>query len=250
MLLMKEKPRAVSRDHYLLKFESCDEPSLPGQFINIRVSDRNDPLLRRPFSIFDHNNGVITVIIRSVGSGTALLARREPGEIDILGPLGKGFTIARGARVLIAGGGVGNAPLYYLARKLRESRCDTTYIYGARSREYIYLPDLYRESVNRFIISTDDGSEGTRGLVTDIAAGLIETERFDMVYTCGPAAMMKSLVPIVRNIPIETSVENYFGCGIGLCSGCTIETSAGRKRACIDGPVFNGASINWETMPD
>ncbi len=250
MFLMKDTPHAVAKDHYLLKLEGCPGPSLPGQFVNIKVSSQNDPLLRRPFSVFNHEDGAIMVIIRAVGTGTGLLARREPGSIDILGPLGKGFTIAQNSRVLIAGGGVGNAPLYYLARKLAECRCNTTFIYGARSREYIYLPDLYRDTVSNFILSTDDGSEGVRGLVTDIAAGLIKKERFDMIYTCGPAPMMKVLVPLAGNTPIEVSVENYFGCGIGLCSGCTIETSAGRKRACVDGPVFDGASIDWEAMPD
>ena len=250
MLQMKEKPRPVAKDHYLLEFEGCGAPSQPGQFVNIRISDQSTPLLRRPFSIFSHEGNIITVIIRSVGSGTRLLAGREPGDIDILGPLGRGFTILSNARVLVAGGGVGNAPLYYLSRKLAESGCDITFIYGARSRDYIYLPERYRSTVSRLILSTDDGSEGVKGLVTDIAAGLVGKEHFDMIYTCGPAPMMKALTPIAGNIPIEASVENYFGCGIGLCSGCTIETSSGRIRACVDGPVLNGASINWEAMPD
>ncbi len=250
MIRMKEKPRPVSQDHYLLEFEGCPQPSLPGQFLNIRVSDRVDPLLRRPFSIFDHEGGIISCVIRIVGKGTEILTRREPGEIDLLGPLGAGFTLVSGRRVLIAGGGVGNAPLHYLAKKLAASGCDITFIYGARSREYIFLPDRFRGFVSRFIAVTDDGSEGERGLVTDIAAGLFRTERYDMVYTCGPAPMMKALTALAGTTPIEVSVENYFGCGIGLCSGCTIETTGGRKRACIDGPVFDGASINWSAMPD
>ena len=86
--------------------------------------------------------------------------------------------------------------------------------------------------------------------MTDVASGLIGKERFDMMYACGPAPMMKALAAIAGSTPVEVSVENYFGCGIGLCSGCTVETAEGRKRACIDGPVFNGASINWEAMPD
>ncbi|MBP7739045.1 MAG: dihydroorotate dehydrogenase electron transfer subunit [Spirochaetes bacterium] len=247
---MKEKPRPVSQDHYLLEFEGCVETSLPGQFLNIRVSDRIDPLLRRPFSIFNHERDIISCVIRTVGKGTEILARRDPGKMDLLGPLGTGFTLVSGSRVLIAGGGVGNAPLYYLARKLAASRCDITFIYGARSREYIYLPDRFRDTVGRFIVATDDGSEGERGLVTDIAASLFRKERYDMVYTCGPGPMMKALTALAGTTPIEVSVENYFGCGIGLCSGCVIETTGGRKRACVDGPVFNGAAINWSEMPD
>lgn len=250
MIRMKEKPRPVSQDHYLLELEGCSMPSLPGQFLNIRVSDRMDPLLRRPFSIFDHDGDILSCVIRTVGRGTEILARREPGEIDILGPLGAGFTLVSGRRVLIAGGGVGNAPLLYLAKRLAASGCDITFIYGARSREYIYLPDRFRDTASSFIVVTDDGSEGERGLVTDIATGLFRAERYDMVYTCGPGPMMKALAALAGDTPIEVSVENYFGCGIGLCSGCTIETTAGPKRACIDGPVFDGAAINWNTMPD
>ena len=168
----------------------------------------------------------------------------------MLGPLGNGFSIRSNSKVLIVGGGVGNTPLYYLARKLAESRCDITFLYGARSRNLIYLADHFRKPVKRFIIATDDGSEGGKGPVTDFAASLLENERFDMIYVCGPAAMMKAMVSLAQDTPIEVSVENYFGCGIGFCFGCAVETAGGMKRACVDGPVFNGAMIHWETMPD
>lgn len=245
-----EKPARVSEGHYLLRIESGADQSLPGQFINVRISKQHDPLLRRPFSIFSHEGGIITAVIKIVGKGTSALADSEPGEIDILGPLGNGFTIRNNIRALIVGGGVGNAPLYYLARKLSESNCDITFLYGVRSSEFIYLADLFRGTVKRFIIATDDGSEGKKGLATDIAASLLRDEHFDMIYVCGPSAMMRPMVSLARNTPIEISVENYFGCGIGLCFGCAVETTNGMKRACVDGPVFNGALINWDTMPD
>ncbi|MBN1495612.1 MAG: dihydroorotate dehydrogenase electron transfer subunit [Spirochaetes bacterium] len=245
-----EKPLRVSEGHFLLKIESEAAASRPGQFINIRVSEQHDPLLRRPFSIFSHERGVIHAVIKIAGRGTELLARREPGPIDILGPLGNGFTVIRGGRVLLVGGGVGNAPLHFLSRALSESGCDVTYLYGARSREYIYLEKLFRECANRFIVTTDDGSAGTKGAVTDAASSLIAGERFDMIYTCGPAPMMRAMSALAQGTPIEISVENYFGCGIGLCSGCTIETASGPRRACVDGPVFDGASILWDMMPD
>lgn len=247
-----EKPLPVSEGHYLLKIESGAERPLPGQFINIRVSDRHDPLLRRPFSIFDHEAGIMHAVIKVAGAGTGLLAGRGPGAIDVLGPLGNGFTVMRGGRALIAGGGVGNAPLYYLARTLAASGCDITFLYGVRSRRYIYLEDRYRKLAGRFILATDDGSAGTKGLVTEIASSLLAGERFDMLYACGPAPMMKAMTALAeeKNVPIEVSVENYFGCGIGLCSGCTIETADGPRRACVDGPVFRGAGIRWDLMPD
>jgi len=245
-----EKPASVSEGHRLLRIETAAGQSLPGQFINIRVSKQNDPFLRRPFSIFSHEGGIITTVVKIVGKGTLMLADSEPGEIDLLGPLGNGFSIRKNSKVLIVGGGVGNTPLYFLAKKLAESECDATFLYGARSRKFIYLADLFLKAVKRFIITTDDGSEGKKGPVTAIAASLLENERFDMIYACGPAAMMKTMALLAQGTPIEVSVENYFGCGIGLCYGCAVETADGTKRACMDGPVFNGAMVNWDTMPD
>ncbi|HPG49768.1 MAG TPA: dihydroorotate dehydrogenase electron transfer subunit [Spirochaetota bacterium] len=250
MPVLKEKPRAVARDHYLLEIAWDAGESRPGQFVAVRVSEGTDPLLRRPFSIFSRDPGTVSILVRTVGKGTGLLALREPGAIDVIGPLGTGFSILRDARVLLAGGGVGNAPLYYLARELKKTGCDITCIYGARSRDFIYLEDRYREECSRFILTTDDGSAGEKGMVPDAADRLLRDERFDMVYICGPAAMMKATAARAHGSPVEVSVENYFGCGIGICAGCSIETTDGRKRACIDGPVFTGTSVIWDSMPD
>lgn len=250
MPTLKEKPAAVSRDHYLMGIDWDAGASRPGQFVTVRVSGGTDPLLRRPFSIFSHDGGTVSILVRAVGRGTGLLALREPGAIDVIGPLGNGFTLLRDAKVLIAGGGVGNAPLFYLARELKNAGCDISYIYGARSRDYIFLEDRYRAVCPRFILMTDDGSAGEQGLVPDAAERLLREERFDMVYTCGPAAMMKATAARAHGSPVEVSVENYFGCGIGICSGCSIETNGGRKRACVDGPVFSGEAVMWDSMPD
>jgi dihydroorotate dehydrogenase electron transfer subunit len=247
---LKEKPVLVARDHYLLNIDWDMEPSRPGQFVAVRIGEGTDPLLRRPFSIFSREEGTVSIVVRSVGRGTGLLSLREPGSIDLIGPLGTGFTLLRNAHVLLAGGGVGNAPLYYLARELTASGCAVTFLFGARSRDFVYLEDRYRAVCARFILATDDGSAGERGLVPDVAGQLLHNERFDRVYVCGPAAMMKSMTTVTKDTPVEVSVEHYFGCGIGLCAGCSIETSEGRKRACVDGPVFSGESIRWDTMPD
>ena len=246
---LRERPIPVARDHYLLNIAWDAEASRPGQFVEVRVSSGCDPLLRRPFSIFARGEGTVGIVVRAVGRGTGLLSLREPGAIDVIGPLGNGFTLLRNAKVLLAGGGVGNAPLYYLARELSASGCAVTYLYGARSREFIYLEDRYRETAARFVLATDDGSAGERGMVPEVAERLLRNERFDMVYVCGPAPMMKATAAGAHGSPVEVSVENYFGCGIGICSGCSIETTAGRKRACVDGPVFDGGSIVWDAMP-
>ena len=248
--MLIEKPRMVSRDHFQLSIATAGERFLPGQFVNIRVSDRYDPLLRRPFSVFDRDGDRIEIIVKRVGKGTAILAGMLPGPVDMIGPLGAGFTLLSNKRVLIAGGGVGNSPLYFLARELSERGCDITYLFGASAGSGIFLAERYAALARRFIITTDDGSEGRKGFVTDAAAEILAAERFDFMYACGPRKMMEALSGMARGAPLEVSVENYFGCGVGVCSGCTIETAAGPRRACIDGPVFDASLINWPEMPD
>jgi NAD(P)H-flavin reductase len=101
-----------------------------------------------------------------------------------------------------------------------------------------------------FYLYTDNGSEGRKGTAGDAASDLLQKNKFDIIYTCGPAVMMKAIVDIAKNIdtPIEASLENYFGCGIGLCFGCAVETASGIKRACVDGPVFDGRIVNWDSL--
>lgn len=251
MATLVTRPLSVSRDHVLLTLTHTGTPPLPGQFVNIRVGTGTDPLLRRPFSIFDYSDDRMEIVVRIVGKGTAILAGAEPGPMDVLGPLGRGFTLESGKRVLLVGGGVGNAPLLFLARELKRRNCHVTYIYGAKSSEYIYLSDRYRNETSSLVITTDDGTAGEKGLVTDHAGHMLSSESFDRIYTCGPTAMMRALWEKAKGkAPVEISVENYFGCGVGLCMGCTVETSCGFQRACMEGPVFDGSIIDWDTLHD
>jgi dihydroorotate dehydrogenase electron transfer subunit len=248
-----EKPQQVATDHILLRVSSDFTSSQPGQFVNIRPTAGSDPLIRRPFSIFNQHDSIIELVIKVIGRGTRLIAAFEPGPLDMLGPLGKGFTIINGKHALLVGGGVGNAPLYYLARMLREAGNRVTFVYGTRSEEYIYLEDRFAETTENFIIATDDGSRGRKGLVTTFAEEILRgPQTVDMVYTCGPAPMMASLSSICNSmgVPVEVSLENYFGCGIGLCSGCTVATTAGQKRSCVEGPVMDGSIILWDSISD
>lgn len=248
MAILLNAPQKIADEHYLLRIETGPSAPVPGQFVNIRVGAGMDPLLRRPFSIFDYGDGIMEIVIRTVGRGTRMLANAEPGPIDLIGPLGKGFTIAPG-RVILVGGGVGNAPLLFLARALREQGAEVLFIYGTRSASLCYLTDRFRRHASRLITVTDDGTEGRHGLVTDILREVVGEGAWDRIYTCGPQRMMEGVVDTAGTIPVEVSVENYFGCGVGLCAGCTVETTAGYRRACVDGPVFNGTVINWKTMP-
>lgn len=248
MAFLLEKPRHLCREHYLLRIRHDGSPSMPGQFVSLKTCVGTDPLLRRPFSIFNHEKDVIEVVIKIVGRGTEALCRMEQGTIDLLGPLGRPFTVPENERILIAGGGVGNAPLYYLGKTLKERGNSLFYIYGTRSRDYIYMEKAYSTLFNDILFTTDDGSAGSKGSVTEALMGILSREQFSRIYTCGPTVMMKAVTEAAGSLPVEVSVENYFGCGIGLCMGCTIETEQGLKRACVDGPVFSGSDVIWDTL--
>lgn len=242
-------PQIIAPEHRLLTITASAPPSRPGQFIGIRISSLADPLLRRPFSIFDHSGDTLRIVVKIVGRGTAILAERSPGPLDIIGPLGNGFTILRDSRVLLVGGGVGNAPLHYLAGVLSAAKCDVTYIYGARSADAIFCPESFEARSNRFITVTDDGGRGRKGLAADAASDLIQSEPFDMIYACGPKPMLEAVADLSRRsgIPAEVSIENYFGCCIGVCSACTVHTPEGPRRACAEGPVFDAALLIMES---
>lgn len=251
MALLLGKPEAVSKDHYLLKLKIGGSHTEPGQFINIKVSDGTDPLLRRPFSIFDADGDTLSIIIRVIGKGTALLSGMQPGEVDIIGPTGTGFTLENGKNILLVGGGVGNAPLFYLMRELKKRGNRITYIYCARNSDYVFEKGRYSELADEFILTTDDGSDGVKGFATVVMADKISMPGYDRIYCCGPDPMMERVVALADSgSPVEVSVENYFGCGVGICVGCTVDTVTGYKRACIDGPVFDGRTILWDKMPD
>ena len=234
-------PELQADGHYHIRIKTGEQTAHPGQFVSLRIGETLDPFLRRPFSIFDFSDGVFDVIFQVVGKGTGLLSRYTGTEIEILGPLGKGFTLLENRKVLLVGGGAGNAPLYYLSRKLKENGNAVTQVYGSRSKGFIYCKDRYCDSSDEVIFTTDDGSEGTKGFVTDAVSALLAKNSYDMAYICGPKPMIKGVVPLVsgKGIQCEVSLENYFGCGTGICYGCTIRTKDGNRRVCSDGPVFD-----------
>ncbi|MEW6527547.1 MAG: dihydroorotate dehydrogenase electron transfer subunit [Spirochaetota bacterium] len=242
--LIETKP--VAHNHYLLTLHTDCTQSTPGQFVNIKVNTTTDPLIRRPFSIFDHDGTTMRIVIRVVGKGTEKIVTMHPGPIDCIGPFGKGFSVVTGKKALLIGGGVGNAPLYYLAKLLKKAHTQVTYIYGSRSASHIFLLDSYRKLSHTCIVTTDDGSSGIKGNPVDIAKDIVAKHDFDIIYTCGPEIMMKRLSQELSHIPIEASLERYFGCGVGLCSGCAVATKEGYKRACIDGPVFDAHTVLWD----
>jgi dihydroorotate dehydrogenase electron transfer subunit len=224
----------------------------PGTFLHLKVSEGDHPLLRRPISIQSYIGGVVRLLVREVGIGTAMLRRTVPGNtVDALGPLGAGFSpVTAEDRVLMVGGGVGVAPLVYCCHTTQEGG-QVDFCYGAKTAAEIQDLSILRsrEESLRFHVSTDDGSAGCAGFCTEVAAGLLEKESFTKVFTCGPWAMMRKVADLAQKypLPLEASLEVQMGCGLGACLGCVYYSTGGDYiRACIDGPVVDGHTVRWD----
>lgn len=237
---------------HLLEFfsPSLAEKASPGQFFHIRVAERVDIFLRRPFSVCDVKEDRISILYKVVGKGTAVLSKTPVGApLDILGPLGKGFTIETiYPRVTLIAGGIGIAPLYFLAKQLKKNGKELKIFFGASSTEEIVLVDELKSYSDAYYISTDDGSIGEKGVITDLIRKQIPELKGSYVYACGPKKMLEELKGILlrEEISGEFSLEAHMGCGVGVCLGCVVETVDGLKRVCSDGPVFDYRKIVWK----
>lgn len=244
-------------DHVLL---SVDSPGIartarPGQFVMVKVSDGTAPLLRRPLGVHDAGLDGIKLFFKIAGQGTAILAGKEPGDpVDIVGPLGKGFTIPADPdkrTCWLVGGGRGIAPLFFLARELRANGAHPVIFYGGRTLADIPLKERLEAAGFETLCSTDDGSFGFAGLVTDLVRRELAGARPNLIYACGPDPMMKVLARLAAQcgVPSELSLESLMGCGIGACWGCVhrIKGEGGEAwtKICEEGPVFPGERIAW-----
>ncbi len=220
--------------------------SNPGQFVHIRVGDNHDPLLRRPLSLYDveQKNCRITLLYRIAGRGTQLLSKFKANQlIDLMGPLGRGFTLLEGRRVILVGGGVGIAPLLFLARELKARRNEITVFYGSGGGKQICSLDRFSELGLSPVLATVDGSQGFKGLVTDMMKESLDPLSVDYIYTCGPEPMMAGVAAYAsrHGIAGEVSLEEHMACGIGACLGCARklkESDQAYVKICKDGPVF------------
>lgn len=225
-----------------------------GQFVEILCrSERSwDPLLRRPYSIYDTDPdaSTMTVLVRPYGRGSAWLSEQEPGAtLSVLGPLGNTFTIAEKSRnLLMVAGGVGAAPLLMLAKEATRRGLSVTYLLGGMTADALLDARFVPEEVE-YVVATDDGSQGHHGFVTDLVAGYLQWS--DQVFACGPEAMFRSLRQVVLanrfggHPPVQVSVERTMACGVGACLGCVVETKRGMKASCVDGPVFDMDQVIW-----
>jgi len=222
---------------------------LPGQFVEVRVDGSPNTFLRRPISInfVDREKNELWLLIATVGDGTRQLAKLHPGDLlNCILPLGNGFCAEGGPSVpLLIGGGVGVAPLLYLGAELAKNGIKPTFLLGARTKNDLLLLDEFKK-YGRVVITTEDGSEGEKGFVTNHS--LLQQERFDRIFTCGPTPMMKAVARYAKqaDIPCEVSLENLMACGLGACLCCVEKTVDGNLCVCKDGPVFNINQLLWQ----
>lgn len=222
----------------------------PGQFAHLRCGKTVDPLLRRPLSINDveRNKGWVTFSYQVVGKGTQLLSELKAGDtLDVIGPLGQGFkTDFSGKKVGLIGGGMGIAPLIFLGRELSGEN-QVQAFWGARSKELLPKPATSPDLNFPYTVVTEDGSCGRQGLVTEILAEAVVqdiSERFDLLFACGPLPMLTAVARLAREhqLPLQVSLEAVMACGVGACLGCTIKGRRQGKetqfKVCQDGPVF------------
>jgi dihydroorotate dehydrogenase electron transfer subunit len=227
----------------------------PGQFVMIRTGHGQDPLLRRPFSLHQtSSNGQIQIYFKNVGRGTNILAHGRVGEtLDVFGPLGRGYKINRSRPACLVGGGLGIAPLLFLAKRISSMDKDHSsdiIILGGRSRDDVEpLVADFKECGLHLHCATDDGSYGIKGYVTDIL-GSEKLAAGTIVYGCGPDNMLEVIHRFCskKQIEAQVSVESVMACGMGACLGCNI--AASKKdyvHVCIDGPVFNTKDLAWSS---
>ena len=212
----------------------------PGQFVTVKSNDLSVPLLRRPFGVsgVNRDKGTFLLIYRIVGEATQLLDQLRKGDsISVMGPLGRGFDRSH-HKVLLVGGGVGLAPLRFLAEDYPQADVDV--LIGARTAEELFWTDLFRDKTVHQFETTEDGSRGTKGLITAPLGQLLDEGGYHCVYVCGPSPMMRAVTKVVdpRGIPCQISLEKYMGCGLGACLSCTCSGIGKRVKVCKDGPVF------------
>ena len=253
--LLDLRIKSVEQLHqrYVLMKLSDEKPlpeMLPGQFVEIRVDGSPSTFLRRPISInfVDRDQNELWLLVAAVGDGTRRLAQLQPGDtLNCLLPLGNGFTmpVSKDEKILLVGGGVGVAPLLYMGAEMARQGIKPTFLLGARTSADLLMLDEY-ERYGRVYVTTEDGSQGEKGFVTNHS--LLQKEQFSRIATCGPTPMMKAVAAYARKAEVEceVSLENLMACGLGACLCCVEKTTEGNLCVCKDGPVFNIRKLLWQ----
>ena len=245
-------------EHYILLKLHVDFPlpeMCPGQFVEIRIDETPEVLLRRPISIHfvDYEKNMLWLLIQLVGKGTVHLSQLKTGDLlNVMLPLGNGFTLPQSStsshsskRFLLVGGGAGIAPMLFLGEKLYKLGHQPYFLLGARSRDCLFQTDEFAR-YGKVSITTEDGSLGEKGFVTQHS--MLASETFELVYVCGPKPMMMAVAKYAHknHFPCEVSLENKMACGLGACLCCVENTNEGNVCVCKEGPVFNINQLLWQ----
>lgn len=216
----------------------------PGQFFEVQLGEGYDPFLNRPISIASYIRGKLLLVVKVVGKGTRILSEKHEGDpLTLFGPFGNGVKLIRRRSLLIAGG-IGTAPLYFLAQNLYKHRVSFTFLYGTKEPSDIILKNNIIKISNEAIFVTERGSKSRQTAVGAVRE--IDTAEYRVAYACGPRDMLRELQTVKLPMPVHAFCEDYLGCGCGICLGCAIKYRGEYKRVCEDGPVFDLEGINFE----
>lgn len=252
--ILKMEKLAPSIYKMTISSEYVAQNAKPGQFVNVKCSEGINALLRRPISIcdVDREKNAFDIVFQIKGIGTEYLAQKPVGsKVDIIAPLGNPFQVSpQYKRVAVVGGGIGVFPLLYLLKQYKEA--DRSAFLGFRNREFAVLTNEFENAAQKLQVSSDDGSIGHKGLITDLLQKDLEKGSFDIIFTCGPTPMIRKVAQMAEdyNVKCQVSLEQRMGCGIGACLVCACKTRLGEdweySHVCKDGPVFWSEEIVFE----
>ena len=258
--------RVGAYHHMSLVAPGIAEHTRPGQFVALAVGGPDTALvLRRAFSIYRVSargvyGGTVEIVFAAVGAGTRwLAAQQQHTPVDVVGPLGRPFSLPRAASspasVTLVGGGYGSAPLFALAEQLLNRGCRVDFVLGAGNQDRLFGALDAKRMASSVAVTTDDGSAGTRGVVTDVLPAVLQRSRADVVYACGPMGMLAAVTAVAtdQGIPAQCAVEESMACGIGVCMTCVLPVEGDdgvtrMVRSCVDGPVFVGDRVRWDAV--
>lgn len=239
--IVSKREIAKNQVELLLENEALAKEAQPGQFVHINIgSDKH--ILRRPISICDAYDNITRIVFELKGDGTKILSEKQVGDtIDLLGPLGTGFTVKKDAKAVVLGGGLGSFPLLFLAKSLTSPKV----FLGFRDKEMVCMEEDF-SACGETVIATDNGTYGYNGFAINAAKEAMDD--CDIIYACGPTPMLKAVKQIAeeKGIEAEISMEQRMGCGIGACLVCVCKTHSGYDKVCQKGPVFDAREVVFE----
>lgn len=242
--VLSREPLGGGYNRILVRAPEVARRARPGQFVMLRPRPGTQPLLNRPFSFYDVDlaGGTLTFLSLDLGPGSRLIGRSAPGDrIFLVGPLGNTFRKVEGRRPIFVAGGVGVAPFLHLGKELGGG----TLLFGGRTREALVDIDHLEGAGLKVLASTDDGTFGRKGNVTDLLLEVLREHRDVALYGCGPNPMLRVLcrIAVAEGLPCQVSVDQKMACGFGTCMGCMIQTAEGYKRVCKEGPIFEAKDL-------